>query len=742
MSLRILAIFATWFVFAACPVVAQDPFGDADDGGNLADEPSTPAKRGETAPSQVDVKERDAVILSLRRQPPQHPLGVAKAIQWTARIRRWDEAGRWLDKLASMEIEPNVAVQIVDTLGSKILLDLEAQARGLSDTQRETLAKITQLATQSIHDPKTLSERVEQLRSSSKGERLAAYEALRTAGDSGITAILNSLLAENAQAPNASMCEAFSLLGEHTSRAWQSAMTTQHEDARERLVALVAPLPKPKMGCELMAELFDPAVSNSVRASLERSLTGPQPRLPTAVQVHQFAIELVEQSLNHYQRRARLNEIDLEIAWTLDSDGRTLREMPVIPAMLSLARASQAGQIAVRFVPQSDLASATAIAAHWEYLAVRGAVDATQDTTFQAKLPESLRDSPEFACLVWDAAVSHRLTGAQSVAIANLSRWEGAGIPGPVRERLVAATRSGLPMVRYPAANALMKTQLGWGENNSSTATFNGSSRVEAVANEMRQLTPEPVSILIGGNEGLRGHLHGLLDQFGYRVFEAASAAEVFQLLRTGLPVEAMFIVEHVRELDLGQLVQRTRANPTTATVPIALLADSLSRGEHSVAEEDHRVVVGSVPPTLDGLADIISRMQAVSDPPPLSLEARILFKASAQNYFESVRSIPALRTGPLSEARIEGTREEQNELIRIVANAIEPEMKREQASRNFVQSVRRFGLLITSETAQEQYDVYNQRGESEPVTRAVLGRVLDAIEATNGQRGWSEVRP
>jgi hypothetical protein len=291
-------------------------------------------------------------------------------------------------------------------------------------------------------------------------------------------------------------------------------------------------------------------------------------------------------------------------------------------------------------------------------------------------------------------------------------------------------------MVRYPAAVALIKSQL------ESTASFNGSSRAEAVANEMRQLTPEPVAVLIGGNEGLRGHTHGLLDQFGYRVFEAASAAEVFHLLRTNLPIEAVFIVEHVRELDLGQVVQRIRANPTTSTVPIALLADSLSRGEHSVAEEDHRVIMGSVPPSLDALADIVSRMRAVSDPPPMTLEARILFKASAQNYFESVKTSPVTRDGSFGEARITGTREEQNELLRILADATVPELKREQASRNFVQSVRRFGLLITSETAQDQYDVYNLRGESEPITRAVLGRVLDAIEAVNGQRAWSEVGP
>jgi hypothetical protein len=192
----------------------------------------------------------------------------------------------------------------------------------------------------------------------------------------------------------------------------------------------------------------------------------------------------------------------------------------------------------------------------------------------------------------------------------------------------------------------------------------------------------------------------------------------------------------------LGQVVQRIRANPTTSTVPIALLADSLSRGEHSVAEEDHRVIMGSVPPSVDALADIVSRMRAVSDPPPMTLEARILFKASAQNYFESAKSSPAKRNGSVGEASVSDTREEQNELLRVLADATVPELKREQASRNFVQSVRRFGLLITSETAQDQYDVYNLRGESEPITRAVLGRVLDAIEAVNGQRAWTEVGP
>jgi CheY-like chemotaxis protein len=271
---------------------------------------------------------------------------------------------------------------------------------------------------------------------------------------------------------------------------------------------------------------------------------------------------------------------------------------------------------------------------------------------------------------------------------------------------------------------------------------FNGSSRLETVGREMRQLAMEPTALIVGGHEDLRGHMHGLLDQFGYRFFEAASAAETFTLLRSEIPIDTVFIVHHVREMDLGQLIQRLRANPVTSSVPIALLADSLSRGEHALADEDHRVVVGSVPPSIDGLTDIVARLRAVTDPPLLSQEARVIFKETAENFFQRVGSPPRNKAPHTGGTLLASSREEQNHLLRIATDASEAEAKRKQASQNFVQSVRRFGLLITTETAQEQYDVYNLRGESEPVTRAVMGRILDAIEASNGQRAWSEVSP
>jgi hypothetical protein len=127
---------------------------------------------------------------------------------------------------------------------------------------------------------------------------------------------------------------------------------------------------------------------------------------------------------------------------------------------------------------------------------------------------------------------------------------------------------------------------------------------------------------------------------------------------------------------------------------------------------------------------------------PRTETEQRIVWRESAINYFKRMHPESLQKGGNTFVSLTASSREEQQNLLRIIAEAEESTAKREQASRIFVQSVRRFGLLITTEMANAQYDVYNARGEIEPVTRAVLGRVLDAIEASNGQKSWSDVAP
>jgi len=83
-----------------------------------------------------------------------------------------------------------------------------------------------------------------------------------------------------------------------------------------------------------------------------------------------------------------------------------------------------------------------------------------------------------------------------------------------------------------------------------------------------------------------------------------------------------------------------------------------------------------------------------------------------------------------------------QLQLIQIAIDNSRSLPQREQASQNFVQSLKQFGVMISSETVKAQYDEYNKRGPDELDLRIVLGRILDAIEAAKGDRPWAEVAP
>jgi len=772
------------------PVDAQDPFEEL---GNQ------PARAAATANQDTDLgidsNETSAVVRSLRANPPTTPSELAQAVGLMTRIRRWDEAARWLDRIGRLELDGPTALAVLRGAGPRSWAAIEANAGAFKTEQLQLIDKLRKLADDEVHSPANLAAQVNRLTSPNQADRLAGFDALRAAGDSGITALLDAVMRTNGLNPNPSMIEAFSLLGPNATAAWHTAMTSPHNEVRDRLIQLVHRAPKPSMGPELLTAIHDPTLSESTKAGIRRSLAERGKSAPEPQQAFEYNIATLDKSLDQFRQLSALNDVDARNVWTLNQDGHGISTRPGNAADQSLARASQAALQALRTAPAGDAVSARAFATYLEELSRNNATDLANSPVFQSLLPESLRESHEFGCLIWDAATEERLPGAQALAVRNLARWQGALMPNPVRDRLAKASKSGHPSVRYPATIALMNSlldqkglipssqehdevsvatsakisqatatqrftdrsaasgnsapggdsalpsdtysafeQRGFEQRGYIEGGFQGASRVDINAREMQQLMADPMVMIIGASPSLRSHSHGLLSTMGLRYWEASSVDDVFNGLRNSVPVEGILIVDHLRDLDLGQLIQRIRSNPSTSTVPIALLAENLSSGEHLVAAADHGVVVGSVPPSIEGLGDILSRMNQMLAYPRATPEDRILWKDNAVNYLRvAYPQNPSLLNSGAS-IRLADTQEEQNNLLRIVADASQTPRQREQASQIFVQSIRRFGLLISSDTLNGQYDAYNSRGETEPVTRLVMGQILDAIDEVYGR--------
>ena len=353
-------------------------------------------------------------------------------------------------------------------------------------------------------------------------------------------------------------------------------------------------------------------------------------------------------------------------------------------------------------------------------------------------------DSFEFACLVWDAAESNSLANAQLMAVRNLERWAvPSTMPNAVRDRLSAACSSGFAPVRYAAAQALLASMHSVSEDGSTKLVdihFDGRNRLERVLAEMRKLEGNPLALVVGGAADLRTHLRVLLESFGYRVLESSSASQTMSTLRDGQPIEAVFVVSKVLEMNLGELTQRVRANPPTAGCPIAILAASLSKGEHEVAAADQRVVLGSVPPEQAGFVDILRRMKIVTQSPRIDSASRIVWRELSAVYWAERQAVYVSSQPKEGRSKAIDTPVGQLQSIQLAIDNSLPLPQREQASQNFVQSVKQFGLLLSSETVKAQYDEYNKRAPDEVELRVSLGRILDAIEAAKGTRPWDEV--
>jgi CheY-like chemotaxis protein len=731
-------------------VYGQDPFGDP----GFGSAPSVKPVANPTARSALDPNETNAVVRSLRANPPTTPKEFGKALDWMTRIRRWDETGAWLDEIAKLPLDGPTAIDILQSAGARAIGAIESNPKALRPEHQQTIAKLRQLADQEIHSPANLQRHVIRLTSPDQAERRRGYDGLRASGESGIAAILNAVMRPNGLVPTPSMVEAFSLLGPQTTRAWQAAMTTQSIDSRERLIQLVNRSPQADMGPELLAAMHDPSISEATRQGISDSLIARGKSIPNAKQSYEYAANILNRSLDKYRQLTKLNDVRTQTSWTLTEDATSVQPTNANAAEQALARASQAAIATLRSESSGDAVSAKAIVAIMERLSHEGSRDLTASQHFQSLVPNSLRDSHEFACLIWDAAEQESLRGAKALAVTNLVRWQGKLMPPPVRDRLVQAANSGDPQVRYPAAIALMnslldqrqlrtvstdssaeRTSLTVGLGPTEQAGFQGSSRVDFVGREMQRLMADPMVMIVGASPSLRSHMHQLVEQMGFRYVEASSVDDVFTTLRNATPVEAIFILDHLRDLDLGQLVQRIRINPSTSTVPIALLADSLSSLEHSVANSDPGVIVGSVPPSIDGFGDIVHRMDDVLGYPRTTAADRVGWKENAANYFRQRFPQEEVTDGAGISIRLADTQAEQQNLLRIASDSQEPAKLREQASQIFVQSVQRFGLLISTDMINGQYDVYNTRGETEPVTRIVVGRVLDAIDAEYGRQ-------
>jgi hypothetical protein len=174
----------------------------------------------------------------------------------------------------------------------------------------------------------------------------------------------------------------------------------------------------------------------------------------------------------------------------------------------------------------------------------------------------------------------------------------------------------------------------------------------------------------------------------------------------------------------------------------------------HRLESEHQRVVAFPRPQTDAALAELVTRLNAVSGRDPISPQDRAVLAGQALEWLgqllarnhtfydlhrqapvvEAALYMPAMTERAVQALALLGTPSSQRSLVDFASHLSIPIEFRQQAARAFSESVQRHGILLTEAEILRQYDRYNASQSLDATTQQVFASLLDALESLRAQ--------
>jgi hypothetical protein len=314
----------------------------------------------------------------------------------------------------------------------------------------------------------------------------------------------------------------------------------------------------------------------------------------------------------------------------------------------------------------------------------------------------------------------------------------GGAQPSPLAHAANHADRR----LRFAATDAILKLK--------PTEPFAGSSHVTEGLGFFAGSYGLPRILVAHPLSAEAGKVAGLARTLGYEADIATNGRQAFELAVASPDYELIFIHSAIDRPPADELLAQLRRDRRTAMLPVGFIApvDRLERMQNfarragrSIAllqpqnEAEMRILVGDVLAhagrsyvtaaerkaeaiaALDWLVSLAQSPQKVFDAGPLepSIVGLIYLPEVAPRVIELLGDM--------------GTDKSQRALIELADTAAQPVAMRKAAVAALARSVRRHGILLTTDEIIRQYDIFNTNAGQNPETHEVLGAVLDVIE-------------
>jgi hypothetical protein len=337
---------------------------------------------------------------------------------------------------------------------------------------------------------------------------------------------------------------------------------------------------------------------------------------------------------------------------------------------------------------------------------------------------------------------------------------DGGGEVAP----LVRAVDHPAPRVRYEAASAIGRLE--------DKQPYAGSGRVLERWIEMSGLGAAPRALMLENDPALASKLGEQLAELGFRVVTVSSVDALVREVDAGGDLQWIVATTLPPDDTLPGLIDRVRRRPLGSNVPLALVGPAPRLGVIGMLGERWRAPVELIPVPRDSFepgdagdprmlaeraadtlrARLISLRRA-GILPPLSPADRRLFALDGETQLATLAEDRALEevyawrerepelvaafqregydSGALKVLSALGSGTSQALLATLVAAPGLDETLRSEAAAAFEASIARFGTRMRRSEVELQYDRFN--ASPDPQTRALIGRVLDAMEARVG---------
>lgn len=733
---------------------AQDPFaapGAAPAAGAPKAAPADPFGKAGAPGAKVDDLEAAAlaaeplVIRQFRESNPTTPAAIVQAARAVLQYGRPDEAKFYLARLLGLKPDEAALIALESEFGSATFIKF-AQEPQVQPEGKQVADLVLAAAEKFARDPARIDAAIKELSDSNPRAQGFALATLRNAGPTVVTPLLRVLADAGRESEHKVIRAALVALAPMTEPPLLGALETPNDYLRPQVIAILGKMESR----EAVKFLLRPAIV-ATTPTLERQLAQASlERILGETPTEYEAVKFLFDQANRLVTETPPYDTDADgqtVVWSWDAKLNTTvpHTLPAGDAAIELAARLAADLHAI--APQNGEVTRLWLLRNLEAAQIRAGLDRPLDpaaaiaTAAQQAGPQVLNEVLEQA--IKTNRVPAILAAAQ--VLGSLGDAQVLAAPALRESPLAQALRYPDARVRLHAAAAIVQLN--------PRASFPGASHVAETLGWLAA-TSGTNRVLIGHPNGEDAQtLVGFLAELGFEGDGAYTGRMLLEHALASPDFELVLVNDAIDMPRVQELVQLLRKDYRTARLPIGVLA----RGEHldnlrdlftgdpltlvfprifssEVADRDVRLLLarsGRDGTSSDERIDMARR--ALTMLATLAKTPELFALYGLQRVEPKV--LAALNTPSISAQAAEvlallGTARSQTALVDFASQGTRPIAARQAAAKAFAQAVQRRGILLSTTQISAQYDRYNASETADAATQAVLGSILDAIEA------------